>query len=142
MTFRSSGFRDLDRKLAALATGVPETRKRAALHAGAELIAEEARRLAPFLTGRLRDSITVADASDARVYGTLGSRIDDGTVQVYIGPVGSTDEGDVYYARFQEFGTRTMRAHPFMRPAIAARRPAAERLVTSLLLADVLTLAR
>ncbi|KQN93855.1 hypothetical protein ASE95_02815 [Sphingomonas sp. Leaf231] len=142
MTFRSSGFRDLDRKLAALAKGVPEARKRAALHVGGELIAEEARRLAPFDTGLLRDSIKVADTNDARIYGTLGRRVDDGTVQVYVGPVGSTEDGDVYYARFQEFGTRTMGANPFMRPAIAAKRPAAERLVASLLMSDVQALTR
>lgn len=142
MTFRSSGFRELDRKLAALEKGVSEDRKRAALHAGAELIAEEARRLAPVDTGLLRDSIKVADTNDARIYGTLGRRIDDGAVRVYVGPVGSTEEGDVFYARFQEFGTRNMNANPFMRPAIAAKRPAAERLVASMLMTDVRALSR
>ena len=141
MTFRSSGFRDLDRKLAALEKGVPEDRKRAALHAGGELIAVEARRLAPFDTGLLRDSIMVTDMNDARIYGTFGRRIDDGTVQVYVGPVGSTEDGDVYYAVFQEFGTRNMGAHPFMRPAIASKRPEAERLVAAMLLSDVMALA-
>jgi HK97 gp10 family phage protein len=133
----SSGFADLDRQLAKLMGGVPQEQQREILHEGAQIIADEAKRLAPFLTGTLRDSIMVTDDRDARVYGKLNAGI-----SVYIGPVGSTEDGDVYYAKFQEFGTRYMQAHPFMRPAIAAKRPEAERLVMTRLAGAVLGMVR
>lgn len=137
-SFTNSGWRDLDRKLAALSRGVPADRQRAALHAGGEIIAEEARRLAPFLTGELRDSIIVADERDARIYGKLNLP----AMSVFIGPAGSTEDGDVYYAKFQEFGWLDHPGSPFMRPAIASKRPEAERLVLSMLADDVIGLAR
>ncbi len=133
----SNGFADLDRQLAKLMQGVPQERQREILHEGAQIIADEAKRLAPFLTGTLRDSIMVTDDRDTRVYGKLNAGI-----SVYIGPVGSTEDGDVYYAKFQEFGTRYMAAHPFMRPAIAAKRSEAERLVMIRLAGAVLGMVR
>lgn len=136
-SFTSSGFGDLDRQFAKLVQGVPEVRQREILHEGAQIIVDEAKRLAPFLTGTLRDSIMVTDELDARVYGKL-----NGGISVYVGPVGSTEDGDVYYAKFQEFGTRYMAAHPFMRPAIAAKRPEAERLVMTRLAGAVLEMVR
>lgn len=121
-----TGFRQADAKLAAMLKGLSEDRERAILHEGAALIVDEAKRLAPYLTGTLRDSIMAVDdrGGGLRLYGKL-----NGNVSIYIGPVGSVDDGDVYYARFQEFGTRNMRAHPFMRPAIEAKRDAARSLV-------------
>ena len=133
-SFNSRGFRELDRALAKLAKGPTPEQERAALHAGAELVAVEARRLAPVDTGALRDSIAVTDDRDARVYG----KVNGADVSVFVGPVGSTEEGDVFYARFVEFGTRYMQAQPFMRPAIQSKREEAERLVLSTLRADLL----
>lgn len=131
--FGSKGFRELDRSLARLERGIPADEQRAALRAGAQVIADEARRLAPVLSGRLRDSIRVVDA------GAVGADVAAGEngLAVFIGPVGSTDEGDVYYARFQEEGTSTMRAHPFMRPAAFTKRGEAARITSRLLAADV-----
>ena len=57
-------------------------------------------------------------------------------------PVGSIEDGDVYYAKFQEFGTRYMRAQPFMRPAIAARRDEAKGLVLTRLRDEYLRLVQ
>lgn len=138
------GFRDLDRRLSRLATGVPETQQRAILHEGARLIVEEAKRLAPVDTGNLRDSIASTDDRDARVYGKLnfgGAPSREG-IAVYIGPVGSTEDGDVFYARFQEFGWRDDPGSPFMRPALAAKREDADRLVARRLGEAVYDLAR
>lgn len=60
-----------------------------------------AKRLAPVDTGRLRSSITWALYRDGRgLYAEVGSR--------------------VLYAVFQELGTRYMRAHPFLVPALRA----------------------
>lgn len=133
-SFGSRGFRELDRAFAKLEKGPTPSQERAALHAGAELVAAEARRLAPVDTGALRDSIKVADERDARIYG----KVNGADVSVFIGPVGSTEEGDVFYARFVEFGTRYMKAQPFMRPAIQSKREDAERLVLSTLRANLI----
>lgn len=137
-SFTSSGWREAERKLARMSAGVPQDRQRAALHAGGEIVAAEARRLAPFLTGDLRDSIIVADGRDARIYGKLNLP----EMSVFIGPAGSTEDGDVYYAKFQEFGWLDHPGSPFMRPAIAAKRPEAEHLVMTLLAGDVIGMAR
>jgi HK97 gp10 family phage protein len=137
-SFRTSGFRDLDRQLLRLSAGVSDDEKRAALHEGGEIIATEARRLAPYLTGLLQESILVVDARDARVYG----KVNLPDMSVYVGPVGSTDDGDVYYARFQEFGWRDNPGNPFMRPAIATKRPEAERVIARRLGAAVIGAVR
>jgi len=134
----ASGFRDLDRVLRRLAGGLPDARLRDALREGGQLIADEAQRLAPVDTGLLRDSIQVTDDLDARLYG----KVNGGGFSVYVGPVGSTEDGDVFYARFIEFGTVLRPAEPFMRPAIAAKRPEAEALVLSRLRADLTELAK
>jgi HK97 gp10 family phage protein len=138
MSNKVTGFRELDQQLAKLAAGVPEDRQRQALHAGGEIIAAEMRRLAPFLTGNLRDSILVADDRDARIYG----KVNLPGMSVFVGPAGSTEDGDVYYAKFQEFGWLDNPGTPFARPAIATKRPEAERVVMSMLRRDVLELAR
>ena len=72
-SFKASGFRDLDRKLAALAAALPEEKQREILHRAAEPIVAEAKRLAPVDTGLLRDSIRSEDDRDARVYGKLNA---------------------------------------------------------------------
>lgn len=135
--YKSTGFDQLDRQIAAMARGIPDPKQRAALHQGGQLIVEEAKRLAPYRTGTLRDSIRVTDDREGLLYGKLTVGL-----SVYIGPVGSVEDGDVYYAKFQEFGTLHMQAHPFMRPAIAAKRPAAEKLVLTILAEDVREMIR
>ena len=138
MSFGMSGFAKLDRQLAALARGPSDSQQRAALHRGGQLIADEAKRLAPYKTGRLRDSIQVTDDRQGLLYGKLNGE----GLSIYIGPVGSVEDGDVYYAKFQEFGTIHMKASPYMRPAIANKRPEAEKLVMTLLAQDVLDLVK
>ncbi len=136
--FSVSGFAGLDTALARLAGGVSEEKLRSLLHEGGEIIAKEARRLAPVDTGTLRDSIEVTDDRDARLYGKLNGS----GISVYVGPVGSTEDGDVFYAKFQEFGTVNHGAQPFMRPAIASKRPEAEALILSRLKGSVEELSK
>ena len=57
-----------------------------------------AKKLAPYDTGNLRNSIT--------------HEVDDGEPAVYIGT-------NVEYAPYQELGTIHMDAHPFLKPAVA-----------------------
>jgi len=128
-SFEASGFRELDRKLAALAQALPEQKQREILHQAAEPIVAEAKRLAPVDTGRLQASIKSEDDRDASIYGKLnaaGMATPRGGVSIYIGPVGSTEDGDVFYARFQEFGTIEQKGTPFMRPAFQSKRGSAE----------------
>jgi HK97 gp10 family phage protein len=67
----------------------------------ANLAQREAKARAPVRTGRLRAGIE-------------GS-VDHGGESVTV-----VLSADVLYAPFQEFGTRHMRAHPYMRPGMAA----------------------
>ena len=67
----------------------PPTRK------AARTVEQTARRLAPKHTGRL------AAATRSRASGGVG-----------------TVSNSTRYAGYQEYGTRVMRAHPFMRPAL------------------------
>jgi|SRR5579863_1499575 len=58
---------------------------------------------APALTGFLRTQITMSSKAKGG---------DEGKITVMVGP-----SKKAYYGIFQEFGTRYMRAKPFMRPA-------------------------
>lgn len=71
-----------------------------AVIAGALIVQGDAKRRAPFKTGNLRRSIHIEPQGASRVY----AAVDVGT--------------DVEYAVHQEFGTRYIGAHPFLRPAL------------------------
>lgn len=134
VSVKISGFRDLKRQLAQLAAGLPEPVVHQALRDGVQLIADEAQRLAPVDTGALRDSISVTDDRDGDLYGRPG--VENG-ISVFVGPVGSTEDGDVAYAKYVEFGTTRHGAQPFMRPAIESRRHDAGRVTIAALEAAV-----
>lgn len=127
---KTTGFRDLNRMLERLAAGISEDTIRQALHDGGEVIAAEARRLAPVDTGTLRDSIQVTDERDASLYGRPNAG--DG-ISVYVGPVGSTEDGDVFYAKFIEFGTTRHGPQPFLRPAIEGKAQEAGEIIVKAL---------
>lgn len=71
-------------------------------------VQSKAKKLAPYDTGRLRDSISFKCKLGSN--GDLDVNIKDG-----LGYVGT----NVGYAVYQEFGNKNMKANPFMRPAIA-----------------------
>jgi HK97 gp10 family phage protein len=74
-----------------------------AAKAGAEALAEEARKRAPVRTGKLKASIATRK-------GTKGTK-DRAEWVVFTG---------VFYAHFVEYGTRKMSKRPYMRPAVDA----------------------
>jgi len=86
---------------------------------GADLIADEARRLAPVKEGNLKRSIV------SKVNKVAGQF--NGTGSAYVG----VDYSIAPHAHLVEFGARggQMPAHPFMRPAIDAKQAEAARLI-------------
>ncbi|MFY7921782.1 MAG: HK97-gp10 family putative phage morphogenesis protein, partial [Gemmatimonas sp.] len=110
----------LDRQLARIAKPSTEA-KRAALKAGAEIVADEMRRLAPVRSGALRDSINVRVIG----MGAAAKQVDVRGTTVLIGPR-QGGKKDPFYAHMIEFGTVRAAAHPFMRPAWDAKRDDAE----------------
>ncbi len=96
---------------------------RDAMEKGAEEVVAMMKRLAPVESGALRDSIswTWGEApAGSMIIGTVGGR-EYKTMRITIYAGGLADE-DVFYARFLEFGTEKMRAHPFFFPAWRAKR--------------------
>lgn len=119
------GFDDLARKLREL---VPAMRKRVirnALSAGARLVRDDAKRIAPVLSnstkapyrqpGTLRSAIRVRSSKISRRSGDIG-------VFVNVKPAKGANRGaksatDPFYWHFLEFGTKKMSARSFLRPA-------------------------
>jgi HK97 gp10 family phage protein len=99
---------------------------RKAAEAGAKVIEDEAKRLAPRDTGALAAGIT----AEAR-------RIQQGRAVFDIG-IGKRE----WYGRLVELGTEKMPAHPFLRPALDAKAEEAQQAVSEALrdaLAEVLS---
>ncbi len=97
-TFRISGFKELERKLARMARTFSERRNKQTARQGAEILLGEMQSLVAVRTGALRDSLAIVE--------------NDATVMV--GPVRG---GAGSRAHFVEFGTVNMPAQPFIRPA-------------------------
>lgn len=114
-TVSLSGFKDLEKELAKLAT--PATRKasaRRALRKSAEPVATAAQGMAPRGdTGTLAPSVTVGTRLSKR-QASLHRRMfrdDRAAVEMFVGA------GPLSSAHTQEFGTRHHAAQPFLRPA-------------------------
>jgi HK97 gp10 family phage protein len=86
-------------------------RKRAFTRAGLA-VETSARRKAPHRTGHLRRNIVSV------VYGAYSKNPADTYAEIGV------DLNVVPYAWYQEAGTSRMQAHPYLRPALASRRPA------------------
>lgn len=124
--------------------GVPEKlRKRGIRHAlrkAGRVISGEAKRLAPVLKGTakrrqrgtVRKAIAVRSSKFARRLGNEGVFINvrplRGKRQLKLGKAGAKNPNDPFYWQFLEFGTKKMRARPFLRPA--ARRKSQEAINT------------
>lgn len=123
------GFDALAAKLREIAPALRKRVVRNALSAGARLVRDEAKRNAPVLAigsrarhrkaGTLKKALAVRTSKQARRAGNIG-------VFVNVRPAkgaarGAKSASDPFYWRFQEFGTRKMRAanagQGFLRPA-------------------------
>lgn len=116
------------RLLAQIPAKVQEAAQRS-LEQSAEEIVQLMRRLAPRDSGALANSIgwTWGDApAGSMTLGTVkggkasGSIYGSMVITIYAG--GKITGADDFYARFQEFGTRKMRANPFFYPAYRANK--------------------
>ena len=100
------GAAELDRALSKLADRAQGELLEEAAQAGAEVIREEAARLAPRDTGLLAQE--VADQP---------KRLQIGRAQIDVGP-----SKKAWYGRLLEHGTSKMAAQPFLRPAFEAKK--------------------
>lgn len=114
------GLDRLNARFAAIPAKVREAAK-AELERSAEEICATMRRFASRgRTGKMAASVgwTWGDAPAGTMkIGTVGGK-EYGALSITIYAGG----GDAFYARFQEFGTREMRAHPFFFPAWRAHK--------------------
>jgi HK97 gp10 family phage protein len=114
--FKLEGVPDLVKTLKTLGDtfsgegrGAFDDRVREAMLVPAEMIADEARHMAPSVTGELRKSIIAS-----KLKHSVGAMVWTHGVR---------------YAAWVEFGTSKMSAQPYMRPAINAVRPMAANVI-------------
>lgn len=110
------GLDQLERKLREIELSVQRKALRDGVKEGAVLIAEEASRRAPVLTGELQENIIVS---------MRDSESDAKTVAARIGP-----SKRVFYGVFDEFGTAHMTSQPFLIPAFEAKKEEALQLTS------------
>ena len=136
MNMKVDGLADLARDFKELPKNVRDVRNgplRPALRAGADVIRDAARDLAPVDSGVTRDAInTVSDP-----------RPQDVTERAVVKPTKAKNvaqlDGDQvpYWWHMLEFGTEKMGAQPFMRPAADGNFPTALRVFTERLAAGI-----
>jgi HK97 gp10 family phage protein len=124
--FKVEGLKELYDMLQQLPVKLEKNILRGAIRAGSKSVADEARRRAPVLSfpdprremGALSKSVRVMST------GVRGGVVKGGVVaggKTTVGRGKSKVAADAFYAKFVEFGTAKMRAHPFMRPAVDTR---------------------
>lgn len=138
VSVKVSGLAELDRALGELPKATARNVLVRTLTKAAEPMAEEARRLVPVMTGRLRDSIMVsarvkntvgnaeyaaamraglgkADARAALLAARKASKGQGSFAQVFVGP--ARGGGTIRYAHIVEFGSVDTAPQAYMRPA-------------------------
>ncbi|EJU13994.1 hypothetical protein LH128_05830 [Sphingomonas sp. LH128] len=119
MKIRIEGTEEIKRNLQQLMRATNRNIVQEALIAGAELVAEEARRLVPVDTGNLRDSIGISTETKGMNFARV--QLKKGDQAVFVGPMqGKGLQHDGFYGHMIEFGTMHARPQPFMAPAFEA----------------------
>jgi HK97 gp10 family phage protein len=97
------------------------------------MVEEEAKRLSPVNTGRLRASISTNWSESGMTEGNIGAEAEEGdgvkepfSKENFTVVVGS----NVEYAPYMEFGTSRVSAHPFLRPALEKYSALIEKLLS------------
>ena len=132
-TVRIEGLAQLDRALRELPDRVANRGLRASVYAGAKVIRDEARAQAPKAAqslgskqpppGTLKRSVIMKQIPElsSLTRQTFFVTVRHGKKFRKQGKKGNLSQ-DAWYWRFVEFGTRKMRARPFLRPALEAKR--------------------
>jgi len=114
------GLKELERKLLEMSPKLAKNALRAAVAAGARVVAAEARKNVPVDSGTLRRSIYTKqireESGDTQQTFYVGARQ---------GKKEQAKKRDGWYFPFVEFGTEKMAARPFMRPAFESTKDAA-----------------
>lgn len=110
------GVRRIDKALADLEPKIQKKILRDGLKAGAKIVADEAKLKVPVDSGDLKKSIKVR----------AGKRAGRGKIRRTVVTGKGFFKGQEFYGGFVEFGTRKMRARPFMRPAYEAKKKQAK----------------
>lgn len=122
--YKILGARELNGALTLLGPKIEKKLAKGAIRAGASIIAKEAKQLAPVRTGTLKKSIQVVARS---------RRVGDAVVSVAVrkGKRYRSRGMDAWYAHLVEFGAkaRGLRAQPFLRPALDAKKTEAFKAV-------------
>jgi HK97 gp10 family phage protein len=125
-TISITGLADLEKRLMGFSDRIAKNIMRGAISAGAALIRNEARRLAPKDTGEMARDIMIKRAREVRGSGKIEYQVfvRTGKKSRMAGKKRDVNR-DSYYWRFVEFGTVKMSAKPFMRPAFDGQKEAA-----------------
>ena len=132
-TVRIEGLAELARALRELPERVAKNGLRVSVYAGAKVIRDEARLRAPKAAqslglgqpppGTLKRSVIMKQVPElsSQTRQTFFVLVRHGKKYRKQGKKGNLSQ-DAWYWRFLEFGTRKMRARPFLRPALEAKR--------------------
>lgn len=163
MSVSVSGLSDLDRALGNLSKATARNVLRRTLTKAAEPIRDEAKRLAPVKTGKLRDSIMISarvknkvgnaeysaamraglgkDAARSALLAARKAGKGAGSfAEVYVGP--ARGAGVIRYAHIVEFGSVDTAMQPYMRPAWDATKNQALSLIKGELASQIMVAAR
>ncbi len=132
-TFKIEGLAELGKALRELPERVARNGLRVSVYAGAKVVRDEARARAPKAAqslgpnqpppGTLKRSVSMKHIPElsSLTRQTFFVTVRHGKKYRKQGKKGNLSQ-DAWYWRFVEFGTRKMRARPFLRPALEARR--------------------
>jgi len=132
-TFKIEGLAELGKALRELPERVARNGLRVSVYAGAKVVRDEARARAPKAVqslgpnqpppGTLKRSVIMKHIPElsSLTRQTFFVTVRHGKKYRKQGKKGNLSQ-DAWYWRFVEFGTRKMRARPFLRPALEARR--------------------
>lgn len=137
------GFKELADKLRALPRDIAENALKGAVASAANVIRKEARLKVPQgETGTLRRSIYAAFAKEDSTY-TKKKYVVGWRKGKRFRAVGKNKANlDGYYGLFVEFGTRFVRARPFIRPAMEHKKDAALEAIRKVVAARIDRFAR
>ncbi len=130
---RIEGLEEVARRMRNLPKKLRRKVLNRALRSGATIVRREARRLAPVgESGLLRRSIATRTVPKSRL--RVAAQV---KVGVKLGRRGRRNQGDAYYWRFPEFGTKHQPAQSFMRKAFWMHRVQAANMIKQKILEGI-----